>query len=340
MKRIRIHHPGGPDVLTVEETPVPAPGPGQVLIKSEAGSLNHLDLWVRKGLPFTPYPLTPGSDCAGTVHACGRNVTRFKPGDRVVVSPGFGCRTCPHCLTGDDNLCRDYHIFGESADGLDAGFVTVDEHLVFLLPPEVSFSPAAAATLTYLTAWQMVADKGQVRPGDSVFVWGGSSGVGSAAIQIARHLGAVVYSAASTKEKREVALACGAEAVWDYKSGSVLSEVRALTGKRGVDLVIEHTGAETLGTSVQMTAKGGKIVTCGATTGWDARLDLRHIFFRQLSLLGSTMGRQDRLPVILNLMASGKLRPVIGRELSMWEIKSGHELLEGGQVAGKIVLIP
>jgi len=340
MKRIRIHHPGGPEVLIVEETPVPEPGPGQVLIKSEAGSLNHLDLWVRKGLPFTPYPLTPGSDCAGTVHACGSAVTRFKPGDRVVVSPGFGCGSCPHCLAGNDNLCRNYHIFGESAEGLDAGFVAVDDHLVLPLPPEVSFSSAAAATLTYLTAWQMVVDKGQVQPGDSVFVWGGSSGVGSAAIQIARHLGAVVYSAASTKEKREVALTCGAAAVWDYKSGSVLAEVKALTGKRGVDLVIEHTGADTLSTSVQMTAKGGKIVTCGATTGWDARLDLRHLFFRQLSLLGSTMGRQDRLPVILNLMALGKLRPVIGRELSMWDIKTGHDLLEGGRVAGKIVLIP
>lgn len=339
MKRIRINAPGGIEVLQAEESAIPEPKPNQVLVRIKATSLNHLDIWVRKGLPFSPYPLTPGSDGAGVVESTGSQVSSFKKDDRVFISPGFSCGTCRFCLAGNDNLCKDYHIFGESADGFDSEFVAVDEHLVFHLPDSVSFSESAASTLVFLTAWQMVVDKGQIKSGDTVFVWGGSSGVGSAAIQIARYFGAEVIAAASSSEKLAVAEKCGASTLLNYQTDDIVREVKAKTGKRGVDLVIEHTGAETLSRSVQMTAKGGKIVTCGATTGWDAKIDLRHIFFRQISLIGSTMGSRNHLVPIMKLISEGKLKPVIDRELSLWEIQKGHELIESGKTLGKIVLV-
>jgi 2-desacetyl-2-hydroxyethyl bacteriochlorophyllide A dehydrogenase len=340
MKCIRIHEHGGVERLRFEEIQTPRVGADEVLVRVKATSINHLDLWVRQGLPGVrfPLPMIPGVDAAGVVAECGATVRHVQTGDRVVVAQGISCGHCFHCLNGNDNLCKDYELIGEHRDGADAEYLCVPSRNVIRLSEEISFESAAAVALVFLTAWQMLVDKGKVQPGDHVLVIGGSSGVGSAGIQIAKLFGAYVYATTSADVKADRLRQLGADEVIITSRQSIVQEVRRLTAKRGVDIVFEHVGKSVWDESIRSLTKGGKLVTCGATSGYDAVTDLRYIFYKQLQILGSTMGRKGDLLRILEFVRQGKLRPVIDRVLPFEEIREAHRIVEEGEHIGKVVI--
>ncbi len=313
-----------------------------MLVNVKATSINHLDLWVRQGIPGVkfPLPIIPGVDAAGAVAERGEAVRHVAVGDRVVVAQGISCGHCRHCLNGNDNLCRDYKLIGEHRDGADAEYLVVPSRNVIPLSDKISFEAAAASALVFLTAWQMIVDKAGVKPGDDVLVVGGSSGVGSAGIQIAKLFGARVIATTSTDQKAEKLKELGADEVINYRKQSVLNEVRRLTAKRGVDVVFEHVGKSVWDESIRSLAKGGALVTCGATSGYDAVTDLRYVFYKQVRILGSTMGRKGDLLPILECLERGTLKPVIDRVLPMSEVREAHRIVEAGEHVGKVVLIP
>jgi len=332
---------GGPDVIRREELPIPEPGPGQVRVRIRAVALNHLDVWVRKGGPafHLEYPHRLGSDIVGTVDAVGPGAAAAV-GTKVVVQPGLSCGKCAACLGGRDNLCRYYKILGENTQGGYAEYIVVPEVNLAPYPERLGFPEAAACILTFLTAWQMVVNKARVAPGDSVLVQGAGSGIGVAAIQIAKLYGARVIATASTEAKRERAKQLGADDVIDYTTGDWPTTVRALTGKRGVDAVIEHVGGDTFVGSIKAVRNGGRIVTCGATAGFHPAIDLRHIFFRQIEILGSTMGSKADLLAVLAHVAAGRLQPVVDRVMPLAQAADAHRVLEARAAFGKVVLEP
>jgi NADPH:quinone reductase-like Zn-dependent oxidoreductase len=331
---------GGPDVMEVGDVPAPVAGPGQVLVRVRAAALNHFDLWLRKGLPAlkVPLPHVPGGDIAGEIAALGAGVAGVKEGDRVVVNPGLSCGRCRRCLSGEDNLCGDYRMVGEHTWGGEAEYVAVPAVNVVGAPAGVSDVDLASLPIVFLTAWQMLVDKARVQPGETVLVMAAASGVGVAAVQVARLFGAHVIATASSAAKLAKAVELGAEAGIDYTTGDLVAEVKRLTGRRGADVVIEHTGAATFPAAVRACARGGRIVTCGATAGHEPPLDLRHVFWRQLSILGSTLAPKGRLFPILQLVAEGKLRAVVDRVLPLAEVAEAHRALEARAVVGKVVL--
>ncbi|MBO8142446.1 MAG: zinc-binding dehydrogenase [Firmicutes bacterium] len=340
MKAVRIHRHGGPAVLQYEEAPDPVPRPDEVLVRVRACALNHLDLWNRKGLPrpMVRLPRILGSDIAGEVAATGDLVDDWKPGDAVIVSPGISCGRCRACLSGRDNQCPGYHLIGAGRDGGYAELVTVPRTNVLPKPANLSFAEAAAVPLVFLTAWHMLVARARIGPGDHVLVWGAGSGVGSAAIQIAKLFGARVLAATSGPEKAAKARELGADEVIDYTRREVLQEVRDLTGGRGVDVVFEHVGEATWDTSIKALAPGGRLVTCGNTSGWQARTDLRYVFSRQLSIFGSYMGSKGELLALLPWIEQGRLRPVVHAVLPLEQAAAAHEILESQQQFGKVVL--
>jgi NADPH:quinone reductase-like Zn-dependent oxidoreductase len=306
-----------------------------------AVAMNRLDLWVRAGLPHLrhSYPFLLGADIAGTVDGVGAGVVGVREGDEVVLNPGVSCGRCRLCLGGRDNLCHDYGLLGEHRSGGYCEQLVVPAANLCPAPGNLTPVERAALPTTFLTAWQMLVGKAQLRPGEVVLVHAAGSGVGVAAILIARLLGAEVIATASSDEKLARARELGADHVV-LSSGDVLAEVRRLTGKRGVDVVIEHTGAATWPLSILCCTWGGRIVTCGATSGFDAATDLRHVFFRQLSILGSTMGSKAMLFDVLDRVRDGRLRPVIDRTYPLAEAADAHRRLASRQQFGKIVLIP
>jgi len=340
MKAMVIHEHGERDKLELMlDCPEPAVGPGQVRVRVKACALNHLDLWVRRGLPHLrlTYPHILGADIAGEVEAVGAGVTGPRPGEKVVLVPGVSCGVCPRCLAGQDNLCRSYGILGETRDGGYAELVTVPAANLLPCPESLGFAEAASLPLTFQTAWQMVVAKGQVRPGDLVLVLAAGSGVGSAAVQIAKLHGAEVIATASSGEKLARARDLGADHLVNHGDPDWDRQVRAIS-KPGPALIIEHVGTATWERSIKLCQSGGRIVTCGATTGWDAHTDLRHVFFRQISILGSTMGTKAMLHDVMRHVASGKLRPVVDRVLPLEQAAEAHRLLEQREVFGKVVL--
>lgn len=340
MKAIRIHEHGGSDKLLIDDIPSPVPKANEALVKIAATSLNHLDLWVRGGMPGMklPLPMILGSDGAGTIAEVGSDVSDLKPGDRVLISPGWSCGECEECLSRHDNLCRNYRILGEHCDGTDAEFVTARRDNVLKLPDKITFEDAAASSLVFITAYQMLVEKAKVRSSDCVLVMGASSGVGTAAIQIAKLFDARVIAVSGSDEKLEKAKAIGADEVINYNNEKISGGVRRLTGKRGADVVFEHTGSATWGESILSTARGGRIVTCGATTGAEAVTDLRYVFAKQLTIYGSTMGSQSLLFTMLDLMSRNRFRAVIDRKLPYTEVREAQKILEQSKHFGKIVL--
>jgi NADPH:quinone reductase-like Zn-dependent oxidoreductase len=331
---------GGPEVLVRETIDLPDPGPREVRLRVRAVALNRLDLWVRKGLPSVRYefPHRLGADVAGEVDAVGSAAVHVKLGDRVVVNPGLSCGACEPCLLGHDTLCHNYRIMGENTQGGYARHIVVPDANLLPMPANLSFAEASAIPLCFLTAWRMVVRKGEVRPGQTVLVQAAGSGVSSAAIQIAKMLGARVITTTSTDEKASRARALGADEVINYTTHDFVAECRRLTNKKGVDVVIEHVGGETFSKSILATTSGGRVVTCGATTGFTPTVDLRHVFFRQIELLGSTMGPKGDLFKVLRLIEQGKLRPVVDRTMPLWSAGLAHTLLEERKAFGKIVL--
>jgi NADPH:quinone reductase-like Zn-dependent oxidoreductase len=340
MRCVVVREHGGFDKLLLEERPVPAPGPGQVRVRVRAVGLNHLDTWVRRGVPghTFPLPLIASSDASGVVDALGPGATGCKEGDAVVVLPGVSCGACAACQGGVDQLCRHYHILGESCDGTAAEFVCVPVANVAPMPKNLSHEQAASVALVFQTAWNMLVRRAELRAGETVLVHAGLSGVGSAAVQIANLLGAQVIATAGGAEKVAKVKALGAHHVIDYRAKDFAAEVRALTGKAGVQVVFEHVGVATWEGSLKCLARGGRLVTCGATTGGNVPLSLHAVFFKSLSILGSTMGSKGDLRTILQLCEQGRLRPVFDRALPFAEVREAHRLLEAREALGKLVL--
>jgi NADPH:quinone reductase-like Zn-dependent oxidoreductase len=279
--------------------------------------------------------MIPGSEVAGIIeHVDDPN---WRAGDEVIVAPGYSCGHCIACLSGNDPLCRSYGLYGETISGGAAEKIAVPIRNLIRKPAALSFAEAAAFPLDMLTAWHMLIARAQLRIGESVLVHAGGSGVGSAAIQIAKLFGATVYATAGTAEKASRAHALGADATIVYTETDFLDEVRRLTGKRGVDVVFEHVGGETFERSLRALARGGRLVTCGATTRGEATINLRLVFFKLLSILGSTMGSLAELHQIVKLVEQGRLHPVIDRILPLAEVAEGHRILEAREAFGKIV---
>lgn len=341
MKVIRFHEHGGPEVLKLEEIPEPKIAEHEVLVRVKACALNHLDLWLRKGLPGVkvPLPHIPGCDITGEVAAVGKLCRRVKVGERVVVSPGVSCGQCPPCLRGQDNLCPSYQIIG--GYGLDGGcaeFLKVPEVNLLPLPRGLDLVQAAAVPLTFLTAWNMLVTLGDIRAGMTVLVMGAGSGVGVAALQIAKLHGATVIATAGTDEKLEKAKALGADEGINYQRQEIAQEVKRLTDRKGVDLIFEHVGGETWKQLIPVLAPGGTLVTCGATSGPTAETDIRYLFMRQLRIQGAFMGSKGDLPTIMRFVEAGKLKPVVDRVLPFPEAVQAHRILESREQFGKVVL--
>lgn len=342
MKAVVFHEHGGPEVLLYEERPEPKVRADEVLVEVRACALNHLDVWARGGLPGIEIPLPHilGNDVAGVVREAGELVDWVKPGDEVLLQPGVSCGHCRDCLGGADNMCAAYDIIGYRRDGGYAELVAAPGVNVLPKPKNLNWAEAAALPLVLVTAWHMLVTRARVEPGEDVLVHAAGSGVGSIGIQVAKLRGARVIATAGSEEKRAKALELGADEVVDYTRADWPKEVRRLTGRQGVDVVFEHTGAETWPGSVQSLKKDGRLVTCGATSGYDARTDLRQVFYRHLNLLGSFMGSKAELLDALKFVERGRIRPVIDRTLPLPEARRAHELMEDRAQFGKLVLEP
>jgi NADPH:quinone reductase-like Zn-dependent oxidoreductase len=341
MTAMVLREHGGPEVLQLAQLAVPEPGPREVRVRVRAVALNHLDLWTRKGGPAfkLTFPHRLGADIAGVVDALGPGATAAV-GTRVVLQPGLSCGRCAACLGGHDNLCRHYEILGESAQGGYAESIVVPEVNLAPYPERLDFAHAASSILPFLTAWQMVVHKARVAPGETVLVQGAGSGIGVAAIQIAKLYGARVIATAGSDDKVARAKALGADVVINYTTTDFAAECRALTGKRGVDAVIEHVGGEVFVKSIRAVRNGGRIVTCGATAGFHPAIDLRHIFFRQVEVLGSTMGSKADLLAVLGHVSAGRLSPVVHEVMPLARAADAHRVLEARAAFGRVVLAP
>jgi NADPH:quinone reductase-like Zn-dependent oxidoreductase len=342
MKAAIFQKHGGPEVLEYADVPEPHLRANEVLVAVKACALNHLDLFARRGLPGIEIPLPHilGNDIAGVVHEVGELVAWVKTGDEVMVQPGVSCGHCEACLSGQDNLCREYDIIGYRRDGGYAELIAVPGVNIIPKPAELSWEEAAALPLVTVTAWHMLVTRANVQPGEDVLVHAAGSGVGSIAIQIAKLRGARVLTTASSDDKLSRARELGADETIDYTRDDWPKEVRRLTNKKGVDVVVEHTGAATWPGSIGSLKNNGRLVTCGATSGFDARTDLRQVFFRHLSLLGSFMGSKGELLEAMQFVREGKIRAVVDRVLPLSEARRAHELLEDRAQFGKLVLKP
>ena len=340
MKAIMFEAHGGPEVLKYTEAPDPVIRPGEVLVRVRACALNHLDLWVRRGIQGVsfPRPHIPGSDISGEIAQIGADVTSVRVGQKVVLAPGVSCGKCTACISGQDNRCRQFTNLGYMIDGGCAEFVRAPEVNCMPYPEHLSFEEAASIPLVFQTAWHMLVGRAELQPGEDALILGAGSGVGSAAIQIAKFFGARVIATAGSDEKLQKAKELGADYFINHKTQKIREEVRRITNKRGVDVVFEHVGTATWDESIASLAPGGRLVTCGATTGYDAKIDLRFLFSRQLSLLGSYMGTKSELHTVLRLVAAGKLKPVVDRIFPLAEAAAAHAYLESSSQFGKVVL--
>ena len=340
MKAVVFEKHGGPEVLEYTEVPEPKAGPGEVLIEVKATSINHIDIFLRRGMPGikVPLPKIVGSDAAGIIRQMAPDVSGLTVGQRVTINPGISCGRCEFCAAGFGSQCTSYAMVGENRDGAYAELVAVPAHIVLPIPDSISFEGAAAAPLVFLTAWSMMVTKGNIRPGEDVLILGAGAGVGTAAIQIAKMTGCRVFVTASNDEKLERARQLGADLLINYKTEEFDKKIRELTNKRGVDVVVDYIGADTWVRSLRSACRGGRVLTCGATTGFAPQTDLRQIFFRQVQVIGSTMGSQRDFLDVMKCVFRGQLKPVIDRVLPLREVRRGHELVEERAVFGKIVL--
>jgi len=340
MKAVRIHQFGGPEVLTYEDVPDPQLRKDQVLVRVRACSLNHLDVWVRKGLPGVKLPHILGSDVAGEIVEVGEYVGGFRTGQRVLLSPIHSCGRCEKCVAGLQNHCREFTVLGNGVDGGDCELIAAPAANVIPIPDALDFNQAASVPLVFVTAWHMLVGRAGIRPGQTVLILGASSGVGIAGIQIAKLFHCRVITTAGDESKLEKGSELGADYGINHYKQKISEEVRKITNKEGVDIVMEHVGAATWDESVKSLKSGGTLVTCGATTGPNVGIDLLHLFARQLTLLGSYMGTMGDLHEVLRHVFAGRLKPVVDRVFPLSEIRAAHEYLEKSQMFGKIVVNP
>jgi NADPH:quinone reductase-like Zn-dependent oxidoreductase len=336
MKAVRYHEHGGPEVLRYEDAPEPEARATEVVVRVRACALNHLDLWNRRGVVKLPLPHIGGADVAGDI--ADSSDPNFPVGQRVMLQPGLSCGFCHACLTGRDHFCPRYDVLGSQSDGGYAEYVRVPRQNVIPLPDAIGYVEAAAFPLTFLTAWHMLITRAGLRSGEDVLVLGAGSGVGQAAIQIARFHGARVFATAGTEAKLARAREIGAAEVINHHTQDLPAEIRRLTSNRGVDIVVEHVGEATWDRSVKCLTRGGRLVTCGATTGHKASIDLRFLFARQYSLIGTYMGAKGELLRAARLFFAGHLVPIVDRRFPLQEAAAAHAHLEQGQQFGKVVL--
>lgn len=341
MRAIVVGQHGGVDSLIPREMPIPSIRTDEVLIRVHAVALNHLDLWVRKGVPGHrfPLPMIPGCDMAGEVAAVGELAESVRVGDRVAVAPGYADALSRDALRGQDHLARDYGIFGETRNGGCGEFCDVPARNLMLIPDGVSYHDAAAFPLTFLTAWGMLVNKAALKPGESVLIHAAGSGVSVACVKIAKMLSAGrIFVTAGSAEKCARALETGADVAINYREQDFLEVVRRETGKAGVDVVVDHVGPDTLSKSLSCLRKGGRLVTCGSTSGGEATINLRQVFFKSLSILGSTMAPRGDLVALWEHFCAGRLRPVVDRVFPVRDIAAAHAYLEGRNAFGKVVI--
>ncbi|HYK91417.1 MAG TPA: zinc-binding dehydrogenase [Acidobacteriota bacterium] len=340
MKAVRFHRHGGIEELVFEDAPDPTPGPGEVLVQVKACALNYLDIWERRGLPgvLLKFPHISGSDVAGVIERVGPGVSHVRPGTKTLIHPGLSCMACEYCFQGRENLCRSFSVLGYYTDGGYAELVNVPAVNALPYPEGFDFTDAAAIPLVFLTAWHMLVERCRLGQGETVLVIGAGSGVGSAAIQIARLFHARVIATAGSDAKLEKARALGADYVIDHTRQKIREEVRRITEKRGADVVFEHVGAATWDESTASLAHHGRLVTCGATTGHEVALDLRHLFAKQITLLGSYMGSRHELLTVLKFVRQGLLKPVVSNVFPLAEAGHAQQLMENRAHFGKIVL--
>jgi NADPH:quinone reductase-like Zn-dependent oxidoreductase len=340
MKAVRLHQFGGPEVLKYEDVPDPQPRQDQVLVRVRACAMNHLDLWVCKGLPGVKLPHILGSDVAGEIVDVGEYVTGLQKGQRVIVAPMVFCGHCRFCVSGVHNMCREFTVLGNGVDGGNCELIAARHDFVIPIPDSLSFEEAAAVPLVGLTAWHMMVTRAQIRPGQNVLVLGANSGVGMAAIQIGKLFNARVIATAGDEHKIQRARELGADEVINHYTQKISDEVKRITNKEMCDIVIEHVGQATWGESMKSLKPGGAIVTCGATTGPKVDLDLRFLFSKQFSFLGSYMGTMGDLHEVLKHVVSGKIKGVVDSTFPLSEARAAHERMEKSQMFGKIVLKP
>ncbi len=324
----------------MRDHPDPVPGPDQIILRVHASSLNHLDLFVREGIPTLKlsFPHILGADGAGDIAEVGADVTDVEIGDRVVLNPGISCGRCEYCLKGDDSQCVEYRILGEHLPGTYAEKVAVPARNVLKIPTDMDFAPASAAPLAFMTAWRMLITRANVRPGEDVLVLGAGSGLSTAAIQVAKLAGCNVFVTSSSDAKLKRAETLGADVMVNYKDMPWSKAIWELTGKRGVDVIVDHVGEATFKDSVRTLRKGGRVVVPGATTGSILELDARYLFWRQLSVLGSTMANQREFEEVMKLVFMGRLKPVVDRIFPLEQARQAHEYLAKGEQFGKVVL--
>jgi 2-desacetyl-2-hydroxyethyl bacteriochlorophyllide A dehydrogenase len=342
MKAAIFYQHGGPEVLQYEEATEPSVGAGQVRVRVKACALNHLDIWIRQGIPAfsVPLPHIGGCDIAGMVERVGPDVGGSAPGDRVFIAPGLSCWHCEFCLSGRDNLCLTYRILGAQVDGGMAEFVTVPAVNVIPIPGSLSFEQAAAFPLTAVTAWHMLFGLAKLQPAEDVLVLGAGSGVGSMAVQMAHAAGARVFTTVGSEDKIARATDLGADEVINHAQENIAERVKSLTSGRGVDVVIEHVGPATWEHSVRSLAKGGRLITCGATTGPTVTIDLRYLYMRQTTLMGSMMGTRAELLDAAKWMGAGRIQATIDSVMPLKEARAAHERMNDRKLFGKIVLTP
>jgi NADPH:quinone reductase-like Zn-dependent oxidoreductase len=340
MKAVFFRRHGGNEVLEYGDWPDPHPGAGEVVVGIRAAAANHLDIFVRDGIPNVPLPQVPGADGSGVVEELGPGVAGLMPGDRVLIQPGLFDAACEFCRSGEQSLCVKFQILGEHAPGTFAEKVVVPARNLFPIPENLSFEQAAAFPLSYQTAWRMIVGRGGVTPGDTVLIHGVGGGVAWAALEIALLTGARVIATTSSEAKAVDAREAGAELVIDYSAEDVGEAVRRHTRKRGVDVVVDSVGEKTWMTSLKAVRRGGRIVTCGCTTGPNPAEEIRLIYWKQISILGSTMANDREFRQLLAAVASGRLLPRIDRVLPLSRAAHAYRLLEEGRQFGKIVLVP
>jgi NADPH:quinone reductase-like Zn-dependent oxidoreductase len=341
VKALALAAIGGVEHLAVRELPAPeVQGPGDVRVRIHAAALNRLDLFVADGLPGVSYtfPHIVGSDGAGVVESVGSAVTRVRPGDRVMINPGLSCGRCPACLAGEESICASFRILGEHGPGTAAEYVVVPEGNLAPVPPAMAWPEAAAFSLATLTAWRMLTTRAKLGPGETVLIWGIGGGVAMAALRIARHLGARAVVTSGTEAKLEVARRHGADAAINHGTTDVVAEVRRLTGGRGADVVVDSVGQARWQDSLRALRRGGRLATCGATSGPMVSIDLRRLFWHQWSLLGSTLGSRCEYDEIVALAHQGRLWPLVDRTVPLDEGAAAYARLQRGEQIGKLVI--
>ena len=340
MKAVRFHEFGGPEKLRYEETPDPKIGPAEVLIKIRACALNHLDIWARGGTRSEriPLPHISGSDISGEITEVGDLVSGRSKGEKVLVAPGISCGVCDYCSNGWDSLCELYKIIGYETQGGYAEYVAVPARNLLPIPDKLSFDQACSVPLVFLTAWHMLVTRAHLVPGETVLVWAAGSGVGSAAVQVAKLLGAKVIATVGNDTKREKAQRLGADFVLNHQTQDIPSEIKRITNGRKVNVVFDHIGEATWERSMKSMAPAGRLVNCGVTSGGKAEVDIRYVFVKQFSLMGSFMGGRGELLKVLGFFEDGKLKPVVDSIFPLAEAAKAQVKMEKSEHFGKIVL--